>query len=124
MEIDLPKHFRLAKLVSKLSDYKIKVGCVIVRHGSPVVLAYNKVKYSREYSNQWKKSIHAEAYALRLAEKCDVSNGTVYVYREDKNGNIKMARPCKDCIKLLKDRNIKRMIYTVENFPYFNMENL
>lgn len=113
-----PPLFRLARRVSKLSDFRIKVGCVISRNRTVISIGHNKTKYNKLWCHPLKK-LHAEAVALKLAGRDDLSGCTVYVYRESKNGTPRMSKPCEDCEKLLRERKVKRVVYSTSEFPYF-----
>lgn len=59
-------------------------------------------------------AIHAEA---RLAKKLD-KNSVVYVARLTKGGNIGLAKPCKTCEAFLRNKNVKKVFYTIDAFTY------
>ena len=40
---------------------------------------------------------------------------TLYIARSDKENKLKESGPCIDCLNLIKQLKIKRIIYTVEN---------
>jgi deoxycytidylate deaminase len=122
--IDLPRIFRLAKNVSKHSDYKIKVGCVIVDHSTPISTGFNKIKYNKIWGNPIKATIHAEALAMKNSGKDYLKNSIAFIYREFSNGMPALAKPCSDCEKRLRDFGVKRVYYTVGEFPYFEVMEL
>ena len=68
-EDDLPALFRLAKNVSKHSDYKIKMGAVIVKNGKPISVGFNKIKYFGKWYIPPKATLHAEMDAIRTSGK-------------------------------------------------------
>ena len=59
-------------------------------------------------------AIHAEA---RLAKKLD-RNSVVYVARVTKGGNIGLAKPCATCEAFLRNKNVKKVFYTIDAFTY------
>jgi deoxycytidylate deaminase len=118
-----PSFFRLAKRVSKLSDYKIKMGCVITNKQTVISVACNKLKYNKKWCNPVKK-FHAEALCVKLAERDGLSGCTVYVYRENRFGVPRLAKPCADCEKLLRDKHVKRIYYSTNEFPYYAIMEL
>jgi len=124
MEIDLyPSFFRLAKRVSKLSDYKIKMGAVLVNKSTVLSIGHNKLTYNKEYCHPLKK-LHAEACCIKIAGRDDLSGCTIYVYREGSNGIPRLAKPCEDCMKLLMEKNVKRIFYSTSVYPYFEVINI
>jgi deoxycytidylate deaminase len=56
--------------------------------------------------------LHAEVHALINSKQLDLTNGTVYVGRLDRNGTLAMCRPCKACRMALRKAGISTMIYT------------
>lgn len=124
--INLPTPFRLAKLASMKSTHRVKMGATITNKGKSYSTGTNKIKTHPTFANpslHLKVSIHAEIDCI-LKSKSNVNGDTIYVYREDLEGRPKLARPCKDCIKSLKEFGIKRIYYTVEHFPYWQSEAL
>jgi len=122
------KFFRLAKNVSELSDYPTHhLGCVVIYKGKvissgfncnkthPIQRVYNRERFSEDCSPH---SLHAETHALcSLMRDPDIDWGRVvlYTYRERKDGSFGLARPCKSCMKLLKDLGIHRICYTTDD---------
>lgn len=117
--------FRLARSVSKFSDYKIKIGAVIVKK-KPISAAANKLVTHPKYANPNKTdklSVHAEVRAV-INSETSVEGSTIYVYREKKDGTPGLARPCKHCLAVLKDAGVKKIIYTTNEFPFWRSERL
>lgn len=56
---------------------------------------------------------HAEYNVLKKVE--DASQGVLYIYRETMEGNFGMARPCDCCIKFLREKNIRKIVYSTNN---------
>ena len=46
--------------------------------------------------------------------KCntDLTDAKIYVYRENKNGELRMCRPCPACMEIIKERGIRDIYYT------------
>lgn len=55
-------------------------------------------------------SYHAEEVALRRAR--DPEGATIYVARITRSGKLGMARPCKNCQRMLLDNGIRYFVYT------------
>jgi deoxycytidylate deaminase len=119
-------HFGAAKAVSELSDHRYKMGCVvtigsrIISSGSNSISKCHGVqaKLDKEmFGCESHGPLHAEvATLLPLIRKgVDLSNASLYVYREHKNGTLACARPCARCEKLIRSAGLKRIFYTVEN---------
>ena len=119
----LYKFLSLAKVVSLHSNYKIKMGAVIVKHGKPIAIGFNNEKTSPNvYGKQ--KTIHAEISALITISEHNLINSTIFVYREHKNGLPALARPCANCLAILATRGVKRVIYSVDTYPYYVEEKI
>jgi hypothetical protein len=52
---------------------------------------------------------HAE---YKLSKKLDYG-AVVYVARVLRNGDFAMAKPCKNCIKVLKSKKVKKVYFTI-----------
>lgn len=120
---DLPPFLRLSRNVSKHSQYKIKVGAVLVVAGHVLSVGFNKIKYSREYSHLQEQSLHAEMSCLKTCGRDYVDKATIYVYRETKNGPA-LAKPCVKCQTVLKSRGVKRAVYSTAEYPFFEIIEL
>ena len=57
------------------------------------------------------REAHAE---VRLANKLD-HDATVYVARVARNGELKIARPCPDCMQALRSRRVAKVYYTISD---------
>lgn len=81
----------------------------------PVSIGYNQLKTHPRYADGKRAySLHAEITAL-LRARCSVVGGTIYVYREDRTGQIGLARPCPSCTAALVEAGIKKVYYTTED---------
>ena len=113
----------VARSVSRMSDCdSAKVGAVILDSTNRIVsTGYNnpakgfchsggcsgwceraKTGYSEQYGFSC-PAIHAEANALLFADKSKMTGGTCYV----------TALPCFDCLKLLSNSGISRLVFVV-----------
>lgn len=110
-----------------MSDKKrIHIGCIAVYKGHILAVGYNTNKthpIQKKY-NKYRKmkyegveplpTIHAEMNCLLQIKDLDLdfSKVKLYVYREDRNGNLAMCRPCKACMHMIDDLGIKEIFYT------------
>lgn len=120
-------YFRTAKAVSELSNYPIhKIGCVIVKghriissgHNSKTKCHPLQAKLDTEkYGTECPGKCHAEIMALLplMKNKTDLSNASIYIYREHKDGSLAMAKPCSSCQKVIKQLGIKKIFYSIEH---------
>ena len=102
---------------------RTKIGCAIVYKGAVIATAPNSDKTSpiqRRYNDfrfvdcGTPAKTHAEIGALAKIRWLDIDFDRiyVYVYREDKTGNLALARPCPSCIGYMKSLGIKHICYT------------
>lgn len=120
---NLPSYFRLAKLAKEHSNHRYKVGSVIVRR-RPISIGFNQIKTHTLYSDGKRYfSIHAEASSLIKAKR-DVVGSTIYIYREDSQEKPALARPCKECLKLLIEFGIRRIYFTTSIEPFYERIDL
>jgi deoxycytidylate deaminase len=121
---DLPPFLKLARNSAKHSTFKIKVGAVLAMSGRALSVGFNKIKYCSRYSHLQEQSLHAEMSCLKTCGRDYVDKATIFVYRETKNGKPAMSRPCEKCKNVLKSVGVKRMVYSIPEYPYFEVEEL
>lgn len=117
-------YFAAARAISKMSDFpRVAVGAVAVSGHRIISSGYNSCKTDTvqkryniyRFSEETPASIHAEIMALKgLMNRNDIDfkNVSLYVYRECKNGDTALARPCPSCLKLITDLGIRDIYYT------------
>ena len=100
-----------AYFATKQKDLRVfSLGAAGIRNDGTVVISRNgPTNIGRDRTNK-AESWHAHAEA-RLAKKLDVG-ATVYVVRVVPSGTWKNAKPCDSCIKLLKRKGVKKIVYT------------
>lgn len=116
--------FKAAKAMSELSDFdRAHIGCVVTIGSHRIVSSgYNSTK-SHPLQKQLNKerfnadsghSLHAEVAALLplMKENIDFSKVEIYTHRNYKDGTMALSRPCKSCMKLIRDLGIKKINYT------------
>jgi len=109
------KHFNLAKRLAKKSNHpRYQMSCVIVKGNTIISTGYNQLKTHPKSPHKW-NMIHAEFAAVLGTPAAQLRGSTVYVYRELKNGESALAKPCKSCMKMLSDCEISRVFYSTAN---------
>lgn len=113
-----------------MSDFKrVHIGCIAVYKNQILSVGYNtnkthplQKKYNKfrniNYDNvEPIPFLHAEMSCLLQIKEMDIDFNKVelYIYREDKNGNLAMCRPCKACMKMIDTLGIKNIYYTTNN---------
>lgn len=107
--------FSLAKKLSeKSTHHKYKHGAVLMRKNRVLSIGFNQNKTHSRSLHAF-KHIHAETDALLSTKVKDLSDAVMYIYREDKDGNPALSRPCSSCLRSLKNAGIKKIYYSIDN---------
>lgn len=126
-------YFKAAKSMSELSDFKQQhIGAVAVYGHKIISSGYNSCKTNpaqkrlniHRFSADTPATLHAElSCLLPLINRKDIdfSNVSLYIYREHKNGNLAIAKPCASCMALLRSLGVRHIYYTGNN-SYINEE--
>lgn len=113
------RFFRLARIVSYKSKSQVRIGAVLTKNRKIISLGYNDMEKTHPVMaklSEWKK-IHAELDALIGTSRYDLSGATMFVYRDQRDGNVGMCKPCEDCQILMKRAGIYSAYYTDPNLP-------
>lgn len=109
-------HVAVSLAESNTSYPKWRLGAALVKGGSLIATGVSKLHTSPKLvKGGINCSEHAEMAALRRARNSNLSGATIYVARVGRDGDIKLARPCKSCQKALRKAGIKKVVYTTEN---------
>lgn len=107
------RYFDIAKRLSYKSDYKHRLGSVIVKKGKVIGLGINKMK-THPKSNTPYKTIHCEFDAVLNARIEDFKDCSIYIYRETPTGKIANSKPCKSCEAMLESIGMENVYYSHE----------
>ena len=117
-------YFKIAECMSKLSDHRYKIGCVVINHHKIISSGYNsnfkihkfQKMLDEKFFNDGKSKgcKHAEIDALLplIKDKVDLTKAIIYTFRRDDDGNLGLARPCSRCMSVIKSLGIKKLKYT------------
>lgn len=106
---------RMAVAAAKQSKHRWKVGACLI-DGPRLVVAHNAKKTSpfvskvRGYHEG--SHLHAEAALFGRSQTGAFRGAAVYVYRERKDGSPGLSRPCGGCIQVLRQHQIRKVIYS------------
>lgn len=114
------RYFEVAERLAHKSIYKFRLGCVIVKGNRILGTGFNSTK-THPRSNDEFKTLHAETDALLSCNIGAAKGAVAYVYRITKDGKPAMSKCCESCEKMLKDAGIKRIYYTKEEYPYWDV---
>lgn len=109
------RFFDLARQVSFKSDARMRLGAVIVQQGNVISVGYNRNFKTHPISKAFHRTIHAEMDAIIGVDRASLEGATIFVYREDRHGIIKMAKPCEHCQLILNEFGIKKVFYTTQD---------
>lgn len=126
-------YFKAAKAIAELSDFpKVKIGCCAVYKHKIISSGCNSMKTNptQKRLNAYRfdadtpATLHAElSCLLPLINRKDIEfrDVSLYIYREFKNGDLAMSKPCASCEALIKSLGI-RYIYYTGNKSYISEE--
>jgi len=127
------RSFDRAKEIATNSDFnKTHIGCVAIYQGNIISFGYNSNKTHplQEYYNKYRKhnqdflfsaKLHAEIACLSSIKDHNINfqKLKLYIYRQKKNGEFGMCRPCPSCMAMIKDLGIQHIYYTTNTgFAY------
>ena len=61
---------------------------------------------------QSQAKLHAEMMCLLSIKELDTDFSKVKLYIEDRSGHLALSRPCKACMRAIKDLGVKEINYT------------
>lgn len=112
---------------AKKSDYRQKVGAVIVKKKTIISKGHNYAQRAAKKLHpkfqEWPNSIHAEVDCI-LKARTDVAGASIYVIRINNLGQFRLSKPCKHCSAYLKHIGIKKVFYSINEYPYIATKNI
>ncbi len=109
-----------------LSNHDFPISAVITKGNRIISFGVNNRKthpktleiISRN-SEYFSVCTHAELRAILNAPEHLIKGATIYVARRSRNHNgFALARPCAQCQKLIKEYELKKVIYTMDDGNY------
>lgn len=98
--------------MAKHSTCNPQVGAVIYRGSTVIGVGFNKIKSHPKLANEDRfYSLHAEMSAI-INAKQDLKGCSIYVYREFKDGNVALSKPCNLCMPSIIESGITKIYYT------------
>lgn len=105
------------------SSHKTRFGATLVLKNGKIFKSHNKdlkthPALKRHYPH-YAVSIHAELQTILSVNSYrydhEIKGSKMYVYREDRAGFVKPAKPCHYCMNILRTAGVKRVYYTTKN---------
>lgn len=122
-----------AKAASELSDSpQHHLGAVLAYGNKVISVGWNSMKTNplqKELNKQRNfdkedspnnGAVHAELACLLNVQYMDInwSKAALYIYRQHKNGQPALAKPCKACMKAIQDKGIRKVYWTTDELPF------
>lgn len=102
---------------AKKSTCKQKIGAIIFKRKSIISKGYNyssrSVKSVTKKFLRWSTSVHAEVACI-LNAKRDLKGYNILVIRVNKQGKLRMAKPCDHCLAYLNHVGIRHIYFSTE----------
>ena len=117
--LTLSTFFNSARKEMLKVKFRSRIGSALVYKNRVINKGHNKPNKTSPMMKKYHehKTTHAEIDALTGAyippEK--LSRCVLYLYRETKDGQLAMAKPCQYCFEILKEHGIKKVFYTTDN---------
>jgi len=109
--MNIERFIDIALVASLKSTHRVKIGAVLLRHGKPISIGWNKVGKTHPRSKWF---IHAELDCLLgLHQQVDYSGTTMVIARQNRQGCVLYCQPCEQCKVTLKEYGVQKVIYTV-----------
>jgi len=122
MKIERMLH--LAKLESYKSTYHQPIGAIFINGNKILSRGYNQIRYkstgSRAFST-YESSLHAERDCLSKLAKERIRGGVLVLYRRYKDDSSALSRPCNQCMWMLEELGVRRVIYSTAVYPYYEI---
>ena len=117
---------RIARGEAAKSKEEFMLGACVVKNGRVLGRGYNQLNKTNALVNKFFQfpTLHAEVAALARLDPDDVKGAIVYVYRIKRHCDPGLARPCEKCAEVLAKFGVKRVIYSTEEAPYFEVVSI
>ena len=103
------------------STFRQKVGAIIFNKNRIISRGYNdperSVKHINKKFQRWPGTVHAEVAAI-LKAKTDLKGFSILVVRVNSKNQLRLAKPCEWCSMYLDYVGIKKIYYSISEFPY------
>lgn len=120
------KFLRLARSISLESEHQHKLGVVISSGNRILSVGYNQIRHLKigKKFTEYDCSLHAERDACSKVDKKKLKGTTLTIYREHKDGSPAEAFPCDQCLFLLTEMKIKKIVSSTAKFPFYKVTKL
>lgn len=122
----IERYLEVAKRESLNSDYQQRVGAIVINKSSILATGYNQLRHlkvGKRYTN-YECSLHAERDACRKLSREQLKGATIVTYRQTKDGVPAEAFPCSQCLWMLQELGVKRVISSCVEYPYYRVTKI
>lgn len=104
---------------TKCKNIRERVGAVIFKQSRIISSGHNDLRQNNlnmHYRQPEENSIHAEESAcINYGSLCDLKGSSILVIRINKKSELRLARPCDNCMNILKTLKFKDIYYSTNN---------
>lgn len=115
------KFLKYAVAEANKSTFRQQVGAVLYDKNKIISLGHNtpqrSVKHMLKKYQKWPNSIHAEVAAILAAKTC-CKDMEILVVRINSKNQLSYSRPCDHCMMYIQYVGIKRVYYSINEYPY------
>lgn len=98
------------------SHSNFRIGSLLVLRNGSLFSAVNSYKTHTKLTEFYKYPFfHAEAACILKAGTCNCYKASLYISRVKRDGTLALAKPCKECVKLLNMSKVRHVFYSTEN---------
>lgn len=114
---------KLSRAMMSLTPHNFKHFSFLFRRNNLAAIGFNKPNKTHPLSNKFGyrfNCIHSELDVLLNFEKPlkELKNYELLNIRLDRNGDVKLSKPCKFCQQLLKYYKTRRVLYSISNAEF------
>jgi tRNA(Arg) A34 adenosine deaminase TadA len=114
----------LAVKEANKGDHKQRIGAVIFDKSKFISSGHNykcrSISSHHPKFRRYSTSLHAEVITV-LNAKSDLKGSSIIVVRINKQEELRLAKPCDVCMTYLKYVGIKKVFYSISNYPYIEI---
>jgi len=115
----------LCRKIAQKSTCVYQLGAVLFKGGNVINVGFNKtgtniLQYRKRHLH-YVGNVHAEIDAILGVSKEEAKKCDLWVVRIISNGNFALAKPCIMCREILSEMGIKRIFYSVESNPFYDI---
>lgn len=110
--------------IASKSEYKFRVGALLLRNKTVVKEAYNDNRFVGFMNGYYEyPTLHAEIAVMKNILKEDLSKCSILVVRINQDNELACAKPCEGCRKYAFSRGIKKVHYSDKNGKIITWRN-